>query len=78
MHSRGQSERNYVATCAQVVACLIIAVTGLSGVAADDPVYYVKRDTWQETLRVSREALVKYEAEEAQKARPDGDESKQP
>jgi len=34
---------------------------------AADPPYYVKKDTWQETLRASREALVRHEAEQAKK-----------
>ena len=32
-----------------------------SGVFATDPPYYVKKDTWQETLRTSREVLVQRE-----------------
>ena len=39
---------------------------------AADPAYYQKRDTWEETLRVSREALVAFEETEetvAQKRR---------
>jgi len=34
---------------------------------AADPAYYVRRDTWPETMRASREALAKSEEEEAQR-----------
>jgi formylglycine-generating enzyme required for sulfatase activity len=52
-------------------------LTGLAfclctGVLADPP-YYVRKDTWQDTLLASREALVKHEAEEASRPKPADD-----
>ena len=46
----------------------LVAVSLLVGCAAAlaaDPPYYVKKGTWQETMIASREALAKYEAEQA-------------
>jgi len=43
-----------------------------TGVLADPP-YYVRKDTWQETLLASREALVKHEADEANRPKPADD-----
>ena len=53
-----------------LVMLMILAVVSLASAA--DPPYYQKRGTWEETLRVSREALVAFEETEeaaAQKQR---------
>lgn len=47
-----------------LAAALLASVLAWAG----DPAHYVQRQTWQETLRLSREALVRQEAE-ARKAR---------
>ena len=44
----------------------------LSAAAAGDPSYYTRRDTWQETMQASREALVAHEAALASKAEAGG------
>ncbi|HUT31047.1 MAG TPA: beta-L-arabinofuranosidase domain-containing protein [Sedimentisphaerales bacterium] len=36
-----------------------------SAALAGDPEYYVKKGTWQETMRASRQALIEFEAKEA-------------
>ncbi|MFP4058554.1 MAG: SUMF1/EgtB/PvdO family nonheme iron enzyme [Candidatus Brocadiia bacterium] len=48
-------------------AGLVLAMLCAAALAADPP-YYVKGDTWQETLRASREALLEHEAKLAAKA----------
>ncbi|MFO8014156.1 MAG: hypothetical protein R6X20_12730, partial [Phycisphaerae bacterium] len=52
----------------QVAAGVLVVVLAAlaTGVAsAGPPPYYVKKDTWHETLRASREALLAYEAEQS-------------
>jgi len=44
----------------------IALVLCLASAGAADPPHYVKRATWQETLRLSREALMRHEAEAAE------------
>jgi len=46
-----------------LAAVVAIAATGVA--QADAPSYYAKKDTWQATLRASREALLRDEAEQA-------------
>ena len=46
---------------------LLVLALALSAMAAD-PSYYIKKDTWQDTLFASREALLAYEAEQARQA----------
>ena len=51
---------------------MMLMVLGTVPLAAADPAYYQKRGMWEETLRVSREALVAFEETEetaAQKRR---------
>jgi len=43
----------------------IALVLCLASAGAADPPHYVKQATWQETLRLSREALIRQEAESA-------------
>jgi formylglycine-generating enzyme required for sulfatase activity len=45
------------------VAVMVLALAQV--VCAAAPPYYAKKDTWHETLRVAREALVAFEAEQA-------------
>ncbi len=45
-----------------ILVCLSVAFLASSAAgAADDPSHYVKKDTWQETVLASREALMKEE-----------------
>ena len=53
----------------KLLALLLVLCPRVS--LAADPPYYAKKATWQETLRASREALVRYEAEQAGKATPE-------
>ncbi len=49
-----------------VCAAVLFAIAALPAAAGEEgqsPEHYVRRDTWQETLRVSREALMRAEAE---------------
>ena len=47
------------AVCVAVVSVLLISISAGRGTAnAEDPEYYVKKGTWQETMQASREALV--------------------
>ncbi len=45
----------------------VLFALGSTAALAGAPPYYVKKSVWQETLRASREALVKHEAEQAGK-----------
>ena len=55
-------------TCTtKIVAALCVLAACVSVGLAGDPAYYQRKNTWQETLRVSREALSAQEAAEAGK-----------
>ncbi|MCD6303653.1 MAG: hypothetical protein J7M21_01675, partial [Planctomycetes bacterium] len=45
----------------------VAGVLVVCAAAAAEPPYYVKKDTWQETMRASREALARWEADQAGK-----------
>ena len=51
---------------------LALCAGAAAGMAAGDPTYYTRRDTWQETMQASREALAAHEAAEARKAQAAG------
>ncbi|MHC4260075.1 MAG: hypothetical protein ACYSTF_06670, partial [Planctomycetota bacterium] len=44
---------------------ILASVLAGSAVFAERPAYYVKKGTWQETMRASREELLKFEVQEA-------------
>jgi hypothetical protein len=55
-----------------IIFILLGLFTSFSSIFADDPPYYVKSDTWQETMRASREALMQLEQrDELGNAMPD-------
>ena len=54
------------------VAAAMALLVLCGGVAAGDPAYYSRRDTWQETMQASREALAAHEDAEARKAEAAG------
>mgnify|MGYP006288177643 CR=1 FL=1 len=51
-----------------VVLAAVVSAVAIEVASAAPPSYYVKKDTWHETLRASREALLQYEAEQADNA----------
>ena len=51
-----------------VVGALLAGIAAL----AADPAYYLRKETWQETLLSSREALVRFEAEKEQRRKASG------
>ncbi|HUW17879.1 MAG TPA: beta-L-arabinofuranosidase domain-containing protein [Sedimentisphaerales bacterium] len=46
------------------VGILLRTILACSAAEAADPPYYVKKNTWQESMRASRQALVEFEAQE--------------
>ena len=52
----------------QTACTFVLSIVCAATAVAADPEYYTRKDTWQETLRASREALAVYEAEAALKA----------
>jgi hypothetical protein len=46
------------------LSALIVVLT-CSAAMAEDPAYYVKKGTWQETMRASRQALIGFEDKRA-------------
>ena len=47
------------------ISILVLLFSFLSVLAASDPTYYVKKSTWNETMRSSREALIKLRGNDA-------------
>jgi len=51
---------------------LLTVFLGCRVVSAGERMFYVKKDTWQESMRVSRVALMKFQAEQAERSRKTG------
>ncbi|MHC4478147.1 MAG: hypothetical protein ACYTEL_21115 [Planctomycetota bacterium] len=47
-----------------LISFILLAIFVCSAAAAAEPQYYVKTDTWQESMRASRLALARFELEE--------------
>jgi len=47
-------------TYVAVLSIALVAAIQAPGAAADDPEYYVRKGTWQETMQASREAMVEH------------------
>jgi DUF1680 family protein len=50
-----------------LVSFILVVILAISTALGADPSYYVKRATWQETMRASRNALLEFEAQEARR-----------